>query len=241
MRFLLPCLVILLAEGAKAEERDFTLHVPDALQETGIVQYIVPRFSLKNGIRITVTETPGDAAFGADGTPVFRQGETVWHFSSSDGHGTKAFLDWLTSDIGRRTIDGFAPDVVARFTSDVSAPEQVDETNFEGDVALGNTLSHQLCGRCHVVSEKNRMNAIGSSPSFAVMRTFPDWEGRFLSFFVLKPHPAFTQVEGLTEPFAEHLPSPIAPVEVTMGDIEAITAFVGSIEPADLGAPIKSQ
>ena len=58
---------------------------------------------------------------------------------------------------------------------------------------------------------------------------------------MLKPHAAFTQVDGVTEPFAANLPSPIAPIEVSLEEIEAITAYVGSVDPADLGAPIKSQ
>lgn len=241
MRPLYVLMLVFITGAATAQDRAFTLHVPDALQETGLVKHIAPRFSLKNGIRITLTDETGDAAFGPEGTPVFRQGETIWHFSANDGPHMQAFLDWLRSDVGKRTINEYAPDGVTLFSSDVSVQKTVEVAAIEGDAALGENLSHQLCGRCHVVSDKNRMNAIGSSPSFAVMRTFPDWEARFLGFFVLKPHPAFTQVEDMTEPFPEHLPSPIAPIEVTLDDIEAITAFVGSIEPADLGAPIKSQ
>ena len=85
------------------------------------------------------------------------------------------------------------------------------------------------------------MKAIGSTPSFALMRTFPDWQQRFETFFILKPHPAFTQVADVTEPFGSSLPSPIAPIEVTLDEIDAITAYVATIPPADLGAPIQSQ
>ena len=173
--------------------------------------------------------------------PFFRQGDRLWHLSKTDGPHTDAFLDWLRSDVGKRTVEGFAPDGVALFSSDVSAPARVQDLALEGDAALGETLSLKLCGRCHVVSDKNRMNAIGSSPSFGLMRTFPDWEARFLSFFVLKPHPAFTQVEDVTEPFPDHLPPPIAPITLSLDQVDAIAAFVASIEPADLGAPIKSQ
>ncbi len=241
MRFLVFLALLVTAGPAPAQDRAFTLQVPDELLDTGFVAHIVPRFSLKHGIRITVTGDAGDAAFGTEGTPVFRKDQTVWHFSSKDTLHAQTFLDWLQSDVGKRTIDGYAPEGVALFTSDVRAPKKVETVELDGDAGLGEALSLELCGRCHVVSDKNRMSAIGSSPSFALMRTFPDWESRFLSFFVLKPHPAFTQVEDITEPFPEHLPSPIAPIEVTLDEIDAITAFVGSIEPADLGAPIKSQ
>lgn len=241
MRILILLALMFVAGPSVAQDKAFSLQVPDALQETGIVAHLVPRFSLKQGVRVTVTSDAGDAVFGQDGTPVFRQGDTVWHLSKVDGPYTDAFLEWLRSDVGKRTIDGFAPEGVALFTSDVSVPEKVEVAALEGDAALGEEISLQRCGRCHVVSAKNRMNAIGSSPSFGLMRTFPDWEQRFLAFFTLKPHPAFTQVEDVTEPFPEHLPSPIAPINVTLEEIDAITAFVGSIEPADLGAPIKAQ
>jgi hypothetical protein len=80
---------------------------------------------------------------------------------------------------------------------------------------------------------------MGASPSFRLLRTFPDWQNRFEAFFTLKPHPAFTQVEDVTEPFPIHLPSPIAPIEVTLDEIDAILAYVATVEPADLGAPIQ--
>ena len=125
------------------------------------------------------------------------------------------------------------------FSADVSVKEVEVVQVLTGDAALGEKVALTQCGRCHVVNETNRMNAIGSTPSFALMRTFSDWQERFETFFILKPHPAFTQVAEITEPFPDHLPSPIAPVEVTLDEIDAITAYVSSIEPADLGAPIQ--
>lgn len=85
------------------------------------------------------------------------------------------------------------------------------------------------------------MNAIGSTPSFALMRSFADWEARFRAFYTLKPHPAFTQVADVTAPFDEKLPSPIAPVEMTLEEIETMLVFVEGIEPANLGAPLNSR
>ena len=82
---------------------------------------------------------------------------------------------------------------------------------------------------------------MGSTPSFPLLRTFSDWDERFESFYVLKPHAAFTQIEGVTPPFDIERPSPIVPMEITLEDLEAITAYVAIIAPADLGAPIKSQ
>ena len=61
----------------------------------------------------------------------------------------------------------------------------------------------------------------------------------FQAFYVLAPHPAFTQIKDVTEPFPIDLPSPIAPMEITLDDLEAILAYVAEMPPADLGAPIQ--
>ena len=233
--------VLWLAGPANSADKSFALQVPDTLVESGFIKHLLPRFSLKTSIRITPGSDAGDAAFGAEGIPVFRQGETIWHFTKTDGPLTDAFLDWLTSDVGKRTIEAFSADGVDSFSADVSPEIKVEVAVLTGDMVLGESASLTKCGRCHVVNESNRMNAIGSTPSFALMRNFSDWQERFETFFLLKPHPAFTQVEDVTEPFPENLPSPIAPIEVTLEEIEAITAYVGSIEPADLGSPIQSQ
>lgn len=228
------------ASSAQAQEKSFTLHAPDKLSDTGFLKHLLPRFSLKKGIRITVTASPADANLGADGTPVFRQGDVLWHLSKVDGPYTDAFLDWLLSDVGKRTIEAFEPDGVALFSADVETDNEVETVALDGDAALGEKVALSQCGRCHVVNETNKMNTIGSTPSFALMRNFADWQQRFENFFVLRPHGAFTQVADVTPPFAEHLPSPIAPINVTLEEIEAITAYVGSLKPADLGAPIQS-
>lgn len=85
------------------------------------------------------------------------------------------------------------------------------------------------------------MSGIGSAPSFAVMRSFADWDSRFSAFFALKPHPAFTQVEGVTDPFPPELPPAIAPIELTLEELEAIVAYVAALPPADLGKPLEHQ
>lgn len=231
----------LCATTAWADQKQFDLQTPDALTETGFLKHLLPRFSLKTGIRVSPVSEPGEAALGPDGTPVFREGDRIWHLSTSDSPHAQAFLDWLLSDVGKRTIEAFAPGGTALFSADVAAPEAVQEVSITGDVVLGEEISLQLCGRCHVVNHKNRMNAIGSTPSFGLMRNFDDWEGRFLAFYALKPHPAFTQVADVTDPFPANLPSPISPIEVTLEQLDAIVAYVATLEPADLGAPVRSQ
>lgn len=231
----------LLAGPAVAQDKAFGLQVPQGLVDTGFMKHLLPRFSLKTGVRITLNDGSPDAVFGIEGTPAFAQGDTVWHFSGSDDPDAKAFEKWLVSDVGKRTIEAFAPDGTALFSADVRTQEIVQTVTFDGDVVLGEKTSLTQCGRCHVVNESNRMKTIGSTPSFALMRTFEDWQNRFETFFLLKPHPAFTQVADVTEPFPPNLPSPIAPIEVTLDEIDAITAYVGSIAPADLGAPLQAQ
>jgi hypothetical protein len=85
------------------------------------------------------------------------------------------------------------------------------------------------------------MNAIGSTPSFFALRSLSDWEARFAAFFALNPHPSFTQVTGVTEPFAEDRPPPIVPITLSLEDLEAILAYVAALEAADLGAPLVHQ
>ena len=234
-------LAALAADPALSQDKAFSLQTPDRLVEIGFMQHLLPRFSLKTGIRITAVPGAADAAFGAEGTPVFRQGDTVWHLSGTDNPFVEAFETWLLSDVGKRTVEAFVLHGDVIFSADVSIMVEVATAVLDGDAALGEKISLAQCGRCHVVNETNRMNAIGSTPSFGLMRTFPDWLERFETFFLLKPHAAFTQVEDVTEPFAAHLPSPIAPIEVTLEQIDAITAYVGSLAPADLGAPIQTQ
>lgn len=234
-------IAILLGNAASAQEKSFTLQAPDAIADTGFLAHLLPRFSLKTGIRITASPDSGDAGFGDTGVPVFRQDDKVWHLTKIDGPYTEAFEEWLLSDVGKRTIEAFAPDGTPVFSADVAPREVKVIAEITGDVVLGEEMSLAHCGRCHVVNEKNRMKAIGSTPSFGLMRNFPDWEGRFLAFYALKPHPAFTQITDVTEPFPNNLPSPIAPIEVTLDELDAIVAYVATIAPSDLGAPVQSQ
>jgi len=108
-----------------------------------------------------------------------------------------------------------------------------------GDWAPGEKLTYVNCGRCHVIGERNRMGGIGSTPGFAVIRTWPDWEAKMRGFYALNPHPAFTQIAGVTEPFAANLPSPIHPIRLTEAEIERIVEYARGVEPADLGPPIR--
>ena len=107
------------------------------------------------------------------------------------------------------------------------------------DFAPGEKLTLFHCGRCHVINERNKYGGIGSTPSFGALRTLEDWADRMRAFYALAPHPAFTQVEGITEPFPIDRPSPIHPLEVTEAEIETIVSYTATIPPKDLGAPVR--
>ncbi|SFN58209.1 hypothetical protein SAMN04487859_105116 [Roseovarius lutimaris] len=245
LRMIVFCLMALLPVSAMADERLFRLSAPEALIASGVLDYLRPRFSLKTGVRIEIVAPGAEAeiALGnAEGRAVFIGEGATWRMQLRSTHaGAARFADWLTSEIGQRTLTSYEVEGRAPF----SLPEAKDEAEvalvFEGNAVQGKALSLRHCGRCHVVSHENRMNAIGSTPSFAVLRALPNWAARFQGFFALNPHPAFTQVADITEPFAAHRPPPIVPVEITVDDLEAILAYVSGVVPADLGAPIEHQ
>ena len=111
----------------------------------------------------------------------------------------------------------------------------------EGEAGRGADWAVGAWGRGHVVGEVNRMNGMGSTPSFAVLRSLDDWLERFLAFYALNPHPSFTIIPDVTEPFDETRPSPISPVTLTLEELENIVAYTATMDPADLGSPIAHQ
>lgn len=241
----LMILGLLLPLTAGAEERRVRVHVPEALEATGLMRHILPRFSLKTQVRVEMVAANAapDLVFGSEGRALFQGGGRVWRVRTlSEGHGGAARLvAWLRSDVGQRTVFGFAPGGEAMFSAPEVAKVEAVAVAATGDVALGLRASRAKCGRCHVVVAGPGLGGIGSTPSFAVLRSLKDWEERFASFYALNPHPAFTQIEDVTEPFAEERPSPIAPVVMTMEEVEAIMAYVTGMNPADLGKPLEHQ
>ena len=152
----------------------------------------------------------------------------------------KTFLEWLKSGPGKAAIEGFEPDGRPVYTTEVAVVVVETEEVFDGDTATGSRLALVHCGRCHVVDQRNRMGGIGSTPSFAALRGRDNWSDLFRAFWAHNPHPSFTQVEGVTEPFDPNKAVHVAPVEITMDEIEAITAFVATIEPKSLGRPVQA-
>lgn len=242
MRILLLCLTLALAASPLSAQDTLGLSAPDTVRDSGLLKHLLPRFSLKTGIRVS-DDPAGEMVLAPKppGVPVFQGGDVVYHLRIQDTKRQNRFRDWLTSDIGKRTVDSFQPGGKQPFSASVDTVKTVVAPAFEGNVALGADLSLRHCGRCHVVGTQNQMSGIGSTPSFGVLRSLPDWDDRFQQFFVLRPHGAFTQIEDVTEPFPLDRPSPIVPVRITLDDLDAILAYVSAIAAADLGAPLQTQ
>ena len=261
MRVVLSTLAIFLfacATPAGAQQKSFRLAVAESLIANGALKYLLPRFSLKTGIKVRIVPLAdaggADAALGVFASPlagaeaidVFRGIVGGEHYSLAIRQ-TEAtpfaerFRDWLTSKIGERTVGKFSIDGAPVYAAiEVEVVAEVAAMP-EGDADLGEKIAIRRCGRCHVISDKNRFGGIDSTPSFGALRTLPHWRQRFETFWTLNPHPSFTQIEGLTEPFDPARPPAIAPLVLTQDDLEAILAFVIRMKPKDLGAALISQ
>lgn len=240
-------LAVALVQPAASQTKTFSLTADAELVENGALKYLLPRFSLKTGVKVDVVETGGDALIGqdADGLAMFQSSDGAVFKLAISGGGAEGFAarfrDWLMSDIGQRAIQKIKVDGANPY-GPVDAVAVVEVAiEIEGDVDLGEEIAHRRCGRCHVVSKKNRFGGIGSTPSFGAMKRLPEWEARFQVFWTLNPHPAFTQIEDVTEPFDIQRPSPIAPLELTQDELEALLAYVSTIKPKDLGGDLVLQ
>lgn len=240
LKYILPA-CFLLALPAAAQEGPVTVEAPTAVVETGLMKYVMPRFSLKTGVRLSLVEAEGAVVIGADGTPIMEGLGQVWAVSHDDSPRAARFAEWLSSEVGQRTIASFAPEGEAPFGPPPEVVETAEDLIFEGDPTLGREVSEVHCSRCHAVVPGKRLNDIGSTPSFFVLRTLNNWPERFQAFFALNPHPAFTQIAEVTEPFPDNRPSPIAPIEMTLEELDAVLAYVAGLQAADLGKDLVHQ
>lgn len=242
-RFVLAFALVLISSSfAFGQDRNLRLSASPALINSGVLKHLLPRFSLKTSVRIDLVTTGADVILARKGIPILKgQGKVYSVRVRVAGPKAVRFVDWLKSDIGQRTIAAFKRDGKQVFTGAANLVVATQKVEFSGDAVMGEVLSFKNCGRCHVIGPKNRMGGVGSTPSFALMRTFADWQRRFETFFTLRPHPSFTQITDVTEPFPDSLPPSIVPLEISVDDLDAILAFVALIEPADLGAPIVHQ
>lgn len=241
-------LLAVLASDAGAQ--DLTLRMPAEMVAQGLDKQLLPRFKFKHRVTVAaVTEGDADMALApeAAGVRVFQDGEgNVWRLNilaeAEPAAGqAELFAKWLASTPGKSAIESFAPEGRQVFTTAVEIVVEEAPEEFEGDHAKGSRLALVHCGRCHVVDKRNRMGGIGSTPSFAALRGRENWSDLFRAFYVHNPHPSFTQVEDVTEPFDPNRQIHVAPVEITLDEIEAITAFVATLQAKDLGRPVQSK
>ena len=237
------CAVLATVLPVAAQEKSVTLFADPALQAIGLWDYALPRFKLKTGIRVQLSGESADVRIIANaGEPLFEHisGGVVYGVTlEQDGPYATRFMDWLTSDIGQRTIAAFRVDDQPVFRA-VAVGEMVEEAKLLGNAGIGEALALRKCGRCHVVGESNKYAGIGSTPSFAALRNLPDWRRRFSVFWTLAPHPSFTQVEGVTEPFNPASPPAIYPIFLTPDEAADIGSYVETLETKDLGGPIRT-
>lgn len=229
-----------LGSAAKAE---LTLLMSEEMLASGFDKQLLPRFRFKHRISVTpVTEGEADMAFGPEGNRVFQAigGDPVRLEIRTDKPEARTFLDWLKSGPGKAAIESFKPDGAQVYTTEQVAVAVETTETFDGDTATGSRLALVHCGRCHVIDQRNRMGGIGSTPSFAALRGRKNWSDLFRAFWAHNPHPSFTQVAGVTEPFDPNRALHVAPVEITMDEIEAITAFVATMTPKELGRPVQA-
>ena len=230
--------------NAVSQESDLTLLMSEEMIASGFDKQLLPRFGFKHRIRVAaVTEGPSDMTLGTGltGVFVFRDADgTEFRLDPGADPRGKTLLEWLQSGPGQAAIESFAPDGSQIYFTEVVIEEVVVEEVFDGDTKSGSDLAILHCGRCHVVDKRNRMGGIGSTPSFSALRGRDNWSDLFRAFYTANPHPSFTQVEGVTAPFDPNRQVHIAPVEITLDDVEAITSFVATLVPKDLGRPVQA-
>lgn len=234
---------------AVAQEADLRLIVPYNLIESGLTTHLLPRFRFKTRIRVEAVLKGESGAASLlpepiDGVAVMSSADGVPYYLASisadpaQQEKVGKFLDWLQSEPGRAAIENFKPDGSQLFTPGAKKIVEEVEIEIEGDAELGSKLALLHCGRCHVIDSRNPFGGIGSTPSFGALKTLSDWPESFAAFWTINPHPAFTQVEGITEPFDPARPSPIAPLMLTIEEVEAIASFVAKMPAKDLGGTV---
>jgi len=252
-RWRMPFLVLVLLCGAgapiRAEQTPLVLAAPDALRETGVLKYLLPRFRFKKRISVSVvakgaaadatltTEAQGPAVFLA------RKGGVTWHLRlPAEGSPTRAsalaFRDWLRSKPGRAAIESFPPGGASQFEAAAEQAAVVKPLELTGNVDRGHQLARRDCMRCHVVDKQSLFAGIDSTPSFAALRTYPDWHERFQLFWTANPHRALITVTDMSEEKDPLHPVTIAPIVLSPDNVEDLVAYVATIAPADLGNPI---
>lgn len=99
----------------------------------------------------------------------------------------------------------------------------------QSKIEQGRLVSQTHCTRCHVVGDFNPHGGISSTPSFSLLVNYlDDWEERFLSFHLRRPHPVIIYFRG--EKTDANNPPPNIPIVLEYSDIEAIAAFAKTLQ-----------
>lgn len=234
---------------------DLLLRADPALIDSGLIRFLVPRFSLKYNTTVDVQpndkidENPPQAEVSLVRTPapagampaIEGKGDSFAVLAPATGPGQK-FAAWLLSETGRRTIAQFtAPDGSTPFAPARAETAPKVDIDFDGNPDRGEALAYTNCGRCHVVGPDNRMQGIGSAPSFAALRSLGNWIDRFRTFYLRNPHPAIIRIRDISQPIDPTSPSPIHAVELSEAEMLDILSYTASVKPADLGAPLQNR
>lgn len=98
-----------------------------------------------------------------------------------------------------------------------------------GNADHGRKLAELHCSRCHVVGTFNPNGGIGSTPSLQLLvNALDDWQARFETFFVRRPHGAFITVKDY--PRLTELPANAAPVAIELEEVQDLLAFVATLK-----------
>lgn len=229
-----------------APARATSLSIASGIPE-GLVNYLLPRFTLKTQIRFDRLPRDGDLQFRKDsgefGVAIFQLNDgSIGYLHAArwlqDDADYLHFRDWLLSEAGRATISDYREQGVAIAIPVDLAPVEEVAIVITGNADVGRTLSLAHCSRCHKVDRAAKYSGMDSSPSFHAMRGFDDWYVRFLSFYAVSPHKALITVEGSGIEKDPDLIT-IAPIELRIEQVNDIVAFVHTLEPLDLGRPIQ--
>ena len=153
--------ILSFAQGLAAEERRIVLAASAGLSESGFLDYLLPRFSLKTGIRVTpvvledgiqVDVKLGPADVVKDGRAALRGGKTVYAVRVAEGGAGKPgharrFVDWLLSKVGQRTVESFRANGRQVYLAAAAAKAKKARPMPTGDLARGEKLSFLHCGR----------------------------------------------------------------------------------------------
>ena len=231
------------------DNNQISLEFPEELLMIEFEKYILPRFKFKTQIKLSVSTGNKlyDAKLGilSTGVEVFSDlNGFVYRLETKTTDPEKLsklekFAKWLTSDSGIRTIEDFSIQGVQVFTAVEYSEEQEESEIFDGDIASGLGLSQTHCKRCHVVDD-NAFAGIDSTPSFHAMRSFDNWQERFTAFWTVSPHLNVISISEVYQAGSKTVPITIAPIELSLDEVDDILAYVASIVPKDLGKPINS-